>query len=137
MRRLNPVERFKVILVLATLVALGLIASGGVRSSARAFRQAPAQATPTPAPSPAPAAAPKVEGCLSCHAGSEPMHNTRSGKLNDDGTDRMSLTCTACHGGNPFPTIVMNSRGTLARGSGPFYEVMRAAHVAPRYPERW
>src|SRR5215210_3366485 len=134
MRRLNPVERFKVILVLATLVALGLIASGGVRSSARAVKQAPAQATPTPAPSPAPTAAPKVEGCLSCHAGSEPMHNTRSGKLNDDGTDRMSLTCTACHGGNPFPKLDDASR---RRGDAEFDKVMRAAHVAPKYPERW
>src|SRR5215210_4783561 len=128
MRRLSPVERFKLILVLAVLVALGLVASG---------RQAPAQTSPTPAPSPAQAEQPRVEGCLSCHTGSEPMHNTRDGKLTDEGKDRMSLTCTACHGGNPFPSIDMNSRGTLARGSGPFYEVMRAAHVAPRYPERW
>src|ERR671921_1972587 len=34
MRRLNPLERFKVILVLATAVALGLVASGGVRKAA-------------------------------------------------------------------------------------------------------
>src|ERR1044071_1122078 len=83
MRRLSTVERFKVILVFATLVALCIIAAGGARSSARAVRQAPAQATPTPAPSPSPEAQ-RVEGCLSCHAGSEPLHNTRSGKLNDD-----------------------------------------------------
>src|ERR1044072_4718583 len=109
MRRLNPVERLKVVLVLAALVALGLITLGGVRSDARAGRQAPAQATPTPAPTPSPEA-PRVEGCLSCHAGSEPMHNTRNGKLNDDGTDRMSLTCTACHGGNPFSKLDDASR---------------------------
>src|SRR5829696_2672209 len=115
MRRLSPVERFKVILVLAALAAPGLIASGGVRPSARVGRRAPAQASPTPAPSPSPAPAeqPKVEGCLSCHTGSEPMHNTRDGKLKDDGTDRMSLTCTACHGGNPFPKLDDASRGKL------------------------
>jgi hypothetical protein len=119
--------------VLAALVALGLITLGGVRSDARVGRQTPAQATPTPAPSPTPAP-PRVEGCLSCHAGSEPMHNTRSGKLNDDGTDRMSLTCTACHGGNPFPKLDGASR---RRGEAEFDKVMRAAHVAPKYPERW
>src|SRR3712207_2302616 len=133
MRRLSSLERLKVILVLATLVALCLAASGGVRSSARAGKQAPAQATPTPAPSPAPAEAPKVEGCLSCHAGSEPMHNTRDGRLKEDGTDRVNLTCTACHGGNPFPKI----EGRLRRGDAEFDRAMKAAHVAPRYPERW
>src|SRR5215210_2734515 len=137
MRRLSPVERFKLVLVLAAVVALGLIASGGVRSSARVGKQTPAQTSPTPAPSPAQAEAPKVEGCLSCHAGSEPMHNTRDGKLKDDGTDRMSLTCTACHGGNPFTRIDEGAKGRLHRGDAEFDKVMRAAHVAPRYPERW
>jgi hypothetical protein len=146
MRRLSPVERFKVILVLAALAALGLVASGGVRSSARVVKQTPAQTSPTPAPtsptpapspSPAQAEQPKVEGCLSCHTGSEPMHNTRDGKLKDDGTDRLNLTCTACHGGNPFPRIDEAGRGKLRLGDAEFDKVMRAAHVAPRYPERW
>jgi hypothetical protein len=137
MRRLSPVERLKVIIVLATFVALGLIASGGVRSSARvAARQASTQASQTPAPSPSPEA-PRVEGCLSCHAGSEPMHATRDGKLKDDGTDRLNLTCTACHGGNPFPRIDEGARARLGRGDAEFDKVMRAAHVAPKYPERW
>ena len=118
MSRLSPVERFKIVLVLAALVALGLIASGGVRSSARAGRQTPAPTSPTPAPAPAQAEAPRIEGCLSCHAGSEPMHNTRDGKLKDDGTDRMSLTCTACHGGNPFPRIDEGARARLHREIG-------------------
>jgi hypothetical protein len=137
MRRLSPVERFKGILVLVALVALGLVASGGTRSSARAGRQTPAQTSPTPAPTPTQAEPPKVEGCLSCHAGSEPMHNTRDGKLKDDGTDRMSLACTACHGGNPFPRIDEGARGRLHRGDAEFDKMMRTAHVAPKYPERW
>src|SRR5207244_1310424 len=119
----------------AALCALGLLALGGVRSSARAGkrptapdravrvdanagpapaagalrptashaatsprasrRQTPAQAKPTPAPaqtkpapapSPAQAEQPKVEGCISCHGRTEPMHKTRDGKLKDDGT---------------------------------------------------
>jgi hypothetical protein len=145
MRRLNSVERLKVILLLAALVALGLVASGGVRSSARGGRQTPApppptpaQATPTPAqaaPTPAPAEPPRVEGCVSCHVGIEPMHKTRDGKLRDNGTDGQSLTCTACHGGNPFARLDGAARGR--RGDAEFEKVMRAAHVAPRYPERW
>src|ERR671926_1246421 len=136
MRRLSPVERFKVILVLAALAALCFVAAGGTRSAARAVRPTPqatptpaqAAATPRPSPSPAQAEAPKVEGCLSCHAGSEPMHNTRGGKLTDDGKDRMSLTCTACHGGNPFVRIDEGARGTLRRGNAEVDQVMRAAH---------
>ncbi len=158
MRRLSPVDRFKVILLLAALGALGVIASGGVRSSARVgktertpepsrapARQTPAQTaatpapspTPSPAPSPARAEQPKIEGCISCHGRTEPMHKTRDGKLKDDGTDRMSLSCTSCHGGNPFARVDEAARGQLRRGDAEFEKVMRAAHVAPRFPERW
>src|ERR1041385_2638149 len=118
MRRHSSVERLKIFLSLAALCALGMLALGGIRSSARvstpraARRQAsalskptpaptkptpaqtkptPAQAKPTPAPSPVAAEQPKVEGCISCHGQTEPMHKTRDGKLKDDGTDRMSL----------------------------------------------
>jgi hypothetical protein len=157
MRRHSPVERLKIFLALAALCALALLALGGVRSSARvstpraARRQAstqakptpsqpkptPAQTKPTPAPSPVAAEQPKVEGCVSCHGQTEPMHKTRDGKLKDDGTDRMNLTCTACHGGNPFARIDDAARGRAHRGDAEFDEVMKSAHVAPRYPERW
>jgi hypothetical protein len=167
MRRHSPVERLKIFLALAALCALGLLALGGVRSSARvgtppaAGRQAPAQMKPTPAqakpttpapaqtkpsaaqskptPAPPPVASeqPKVEGCVSCHGQTEPMHKTRDGKLKDDGTDRMNLTCTACHGGNPFARIDDAARGRAHRGDAEFDKVMRSAHVAPRYPDRW
>ncbi len=133
MRRLSSVEKFKVLLLLAALAALCVFTLGGVRSSARAVRQTPTQTTPTPAPSPAQAQPPKTEGCVSCHGQTEPMHKTRDGKLKEDGTDRLNLTCTTCHGGNPFAGV--NTK--LRRGDAGFERVMRAAHVAPRFPERW
>src|SRR5947209_597805 len=172
MRRHSSVERFKFFLLLAALCALGLLALGGARSSARndrqtradaaramrddtgrassptpalapsvshsAARQSPAQAKPSPAPSPAAATEqPKIEGCVSCHGQTEPMHKTRDGKLKDDGTDRQNLTCTYCHGGNPVARLDDASRARLHRGDAEFDHVMKSAHVAPRYPERW
>jgi hypothetical protein len=142
MRRLSPVERFKIIFALAAFVAFGLVAAGGrtehaATPSRASGRQAPAQTTPTPAPPPAAAEQPKTEGCVTCHGQTEPMHKTRDGKLREDGTDGQSLTCTACHGGNPFARVDETARGRLHRGDAEFDKVMRAAHVAPRYPERW
>ena len=143
MRRLSSVERFKIFLLLVPFGALGLIALGGINSSARvskpshAVRQSPAQTTPTPAPSPAQAAQTKVEGCVGCHGQTEPMHKTRDGKLKEDGTDRLNLSCTTCHGGNPFARVDEGARGKLRRGDAEFEKTMRAAHVAPRFPERW
>ncbi len=101
-----------------------------------AARQTSAQAKPTPAPSPA-APQPRLEGCVSCHGQTEPMHKTRDGKLKDDGTDGQNLTCTSCHGGNPVPRIEGGARGRLHRGDAEFDRAMNAAHVMARYPERW
>jgi len=154
MRRPSTVERFKIILLFAALCALGLVALGAARSSARGGERAgapstaraaraqtptptqtPAQATPSPTPPRA--EEPQAEGCISCHGRTEPMHKTRDGKLKEDGTDRVSLSCTACHGGNPFARVDESARGRLRRGDAEFERVMRAAHVAPRYPARW
>jgi hypothetical protein len=95
---------------------------------------APAPSHPALAPAPAPvapaqpalqdAAAAKVEGCVACHGGIEPMHRKKgtkpedSGKL-EDGKDGQALTCTYCHGGNPV---------SLEK---------KEAHVKPRYPDLW
>src|SRR6185436_9227749 len=51
----------------------------------------------------------KSTGCITCHAGIEPMHVSRA----------VQLSCTDCHGGN----------GTS--------QVKEEAHVQPRFPELW
>lgn len=52
----------------------------------------------------------KSQGCLQCHAGSEPMH----------ASPNVILGCTDCHGGNATPGLTQ-----------------RQAHVAPRNPVFW
>ena len=64
----------------------------------------------------------KSSGCLTCHVGIEPMHETGTVKLG----------CTDCHGGDAKP-----SPGSAARGSAEYQAAMAAAHVAPRYPDKW
>src|ERR1043165_3332643 len=108
MRRHSSVERLKIFLSLAALCALGMLALGGIRSSARvstpraARHQAsapakptpaqtkptpaqtkptPAPAKPTPAPSPVAAEQPKVEGCISWHGQTSPLTKPRAGQL--------------------------------------------------------
>jgi hypothetical protein len=159
MRRRDSVERLKLFLSLALLCALGLITLYGERSSAHADnahtsvpvtshttrKQTPVQSKPaptpisaqTPAPAPAQTEQQKVEGCITCHGQTEPMHKTPNGKLKEDGRDRQNLTCTACHGGNPFARLDDNARAHTHRGDAEFDKTMRAAHVAPRFPERW
>ncbi len=56
------------------------------------------------------AAGRKSRGCLQCHAGIEPMHNSPN----------VVLGCTDCHGGNATPGLTE-----------------REAHVAPRNPIFW
>ena len=64
----------------------------------------------------------KSTGCLSCHAGIEPMH----------AQDDVKLGCTDCHGGNVEATAA-----GAAPGSPAYAAAQRAAHVSPRFPERW
>jgi hypothetical protein len=66
--------------------------------------------------------APKVEGCVSCHAMIEPMHKygtTETLEKLKDGKDAVGLSCTACHGGNPAAKLKAE------------------AHVKPKFPEEW
>src|SRR5262245_40828099 len=64
----------------------------------------------------------KSAGCLSCHVGIEPMHESK----------RVKLGCTDCHGGNA---------GVSANGAEPGSDAYVAArdeaHVQPEPPERW
>jgi hypothetical protein len=85
------------------------------RARAERVKDAPGTSSDT-----APAEA--LEGCLKCHDKIEPMHRfgptAMLDKL-DHGKDALSLTCTACHGGNPVATE------------------KEIAHVRPRFPREW
>ena len=61
-------------------------------------------------------------GCLTCHLGIEDMHN-----------GKVPLACVDCHGGNASSGAPEGS----AKGSAPWLEAKRRAHVAPRFPESW
>ncbi|MEW6732517.1 MAG: multiheme c-type cytochrome [Acidobacteriota bacterium] len=70
---------------------------------------------------------PKSTGCLSCHEGSESMHQ-------QSGTDfELGIGCVDCHGGNPEPAISPSD----SLGSSTYNEVKKRAHVHPRHPEAW
>ena len=79
------------------------------------------------------AAAPKVEGCVSCHALIEPMHKygtTETLEKLKDGKDAVGLSCTACHGGNPVPRKTSEDPREIER-------VKEEAHVRPMFPREW
>ena len=149
MQRYSPTERIKILLLTAFALLLCFATFGGVRSSAQGEGQtAPAatQQQPAAAASPAPAQEkkeeePRVEGCLSCHQGIEPMHRVSTDeardKLRPDGTDGQRLSCTYCHGGNPFVGLTDAQRTSIPRSSREFEKLMEAAHVRPRFPDRW
>jgi len=62
-------------------------------------------------------------GCVACHGGIEPAHASPAVKIG----------CTDCHGGDSTAAPPMS-----ARPADPAYEDAKtAAHVQPRYPERW
>jgi hypothetical protein len=64
----------------------------------------------------------KSSGCLSCHAGIEPMH----------ASEQVKLGCIDCHGGN-----VGAAAGGSTPGSPAYVQAMNAAHVEPRFPKAW
>jgi hypothetical protein len=78
-------------------------------------------------------AAPKVEGCVSCHGLIEPMHKygtTDTLEKLKDGKDAVGLSCTACHGGNPVPSRTSDDPREIDR-------VKQQAHVKPMFPREW
>jgi hypothetical protein len=64
----------------------------------------------------------KSAGCLSCHAGIEPMH----------ASPNVVIGCTDCHGGNADANA-----GGAAAGSAAYAAAQRSAHVQPLHPEAW
>lgn len=132
-------NRLKLVIAVACVAACVAVASGGAaRSSvvsgggesatsapaapvrvARARSQTTQQQPSAVVPA---AVAEKAEGCLACHAQSEPMHKYGPmGVLEKlkDGKDAQGLNCTACHGGNPAAAA------------------KEEAHVRARFPDEW
>ncbi|MCA1594000.1 MAG: hypothetical protein LC754_15375 [Acidobacteria bacterium] len=129
MRRFNYIESVKLFFFLSALCAVLALNLNGAGFAAGSDEAKPARTSeksfstiarsplepvaahsrrtqaPSAGASQARANEPQAEGCISCHGQTEPMHRTRDGKLKDDGTDAQNLTCTSCHGGNPFARI--------------------------------
>jgi hypothetical protein len=62
-------------------------------------------------------------GCLSCHAGVEPIH----------ASEAVQISCVQCHGGDASATAPAGA----PPGSQGYEAALAAAHVQPRFPERW
>lgn len=62
-------------------------------------------------------------GCLSCHAGVEPIH----------ASEAVQISCVQCHGGNAAAALPAGA----PPGSPAYEAALTAAHVKPRFPERW
>jgi hypothetical protein len=118
-RHRSGVDRIKLVLLFTLTGALAVLGFSGVRSKATSDDEKQARASSAAKPVPQQTPAPFQEGCLSCHGQVEPMHETKSGKL-EDGRDGQKLSCTFCHGGNPAERTNKE-----------------AAHVQPRYPDEW
>src|SRR5688572_13206017 len=66
---------------------------------------------------------PKSSGCLTCHEGSESMHQSA--------TDfELGVGCVDCHGGNAEPAITPGD----AKGSATYNQAKDKAHIQPRFP---
>ena len=65
----------------------------------------------------------KSGGCITCHQGIEPMHASAA----------VTLGCTDCHGGNAS----LHKPAKAVQREAAYEETKLAAHVSPRFPERW
>jgi hypothetical protein len=124
----KSVDRLKLALVLAFTGVFAVIGTGSVRSKVTSDDEKPATASSASSENVAAetrpvqqASAPAAfqEGCITCHGQTEPMHRTKTAKL-EEGRDGQKLSCTFCHGGNPAE----RSNKELA-------------HVQPVYPDEW
>ncbi|HEX8163807.1 MAG TPA: multiheme c-type cytochrome [Pyrinomonadaceae bacterium] len=124
MRSLDRAERIKLFaltLFAAAAASLCLCGVGTPASARRKSSRAPlsSNAAGAGAQEPKPGARVSPEGCVSCHAQIEPMHETGGGRLEKSDRDGQNLSCTYCHGGNPAAKLKED------------------AHVRPRFPGEW
>lgn len=69
---------------------------------------------------------PKAKGCLSCHEGSESMHQATS-------DHQLGIGCVDCHGGDANLEITAGD----TKGSDSYNKIKDKAHIQPRFPEAW
>ncbi len=69
---------------------------------------------------------PNSKGCLSCHEGSESMHQATS-------DHKLGIGCVDCHGGDANAEITAGD----TKGSANYDKIKDKAHVQPRYPDAW
>ena len=112
-------------MMIAARIAVGLVAAAAALGGLRPVHAAGAGAPLAPAAQTAAEAASKSNGCRSCHTASDAssMHASAA----------VVLGCSDCHGGDP----TVKADGSEARASGEYRELMRRAHVQPRFPEEW
>jgi hypothetical protein len=125
-RRTNSsLDRIKLVLVLTVMGVLAMTGTSLMRSKTAGVaerarvRSAAGETTSGANHFARQEAAPFREGCVTCHDRIEPMHETKTGRL-EDGRDGQKLSCTFCHGGNPAEAADKE-----------------LAHVRPRYPDEW
>jgi hypothetical protein len=100
-----------------------LLAGLAVVSAAQVLKQEEKNAPAArPGESRAEAAA-ASRGCLTCHAGVEPIHASPA----------VQIGCVQCHGGDP----AVERPAGAAPGAAAYAEAMARAHVRPLYPQRW
>ncbi|HVT56832.1 MAG TPA: hypothetical protein VHR45_00390 [Thermoanaerobaculia bacterium] len=130
--------------LVSAAVAVSLLAVAAQRSASRAQPTAPGDA-PSAVPESAAlrslavtlarlhqsraAAEAGSRGCLSCHAGVEPIHASPA----------VQISCIQCHGGDA--SVVRPLTGGASAGGAAqdqaFEQAAAAAHVQPLFPARW
>ena len=117
--RMEPRHRVRIAVLLTMLAGLAFLACNLVQApnlslsfdNASLAKQTQAEADQ------------KSAGCLSCHQGVEPMHESQSVKLG----------CTDCHGGNNNHAL---PEGVAVDSPGG-ERIKNQAHILPRYPDQW
>ncbi len=117
--------RFGLLIGLCLLTAsAGLVASDGEKPVFRDYTAV--FAPPAPEAQTKEEAAAKSAGCITCHSASDALTMHKS--------PAVLLGCTDCHGGNAKIGL---ENASIKMDSAPYMEVLKKAHVLPRYPESW
>ena len=116
---------FALLLFVLTLAfGVQLLASGGEKPVERDYSAV--FAPPSPENQSKDEAAAKSAGCITCHSASDALTMHKS--------PAVVLGCTDCHGGNA-KVALMDASTPL--DSPAYIDILKKAHVLPRYPQAW